>query len=326
MKKRLIGTLLILVIVATMFALVACNDTPEEKGTLRFAAPEGSPALAMLRLPVDNATIDGYTMDYAVVKPANIASEMASKSADIVIMPVNAGANLIRQGAEYTLVGTAVEGSLYMVGKTQNGGTITNQDLVGKKIACIGQTGVPGVVFRYVMSSLGIEASNVEYVADGQAAMARLNSGAADFIVVGEPAATAAKNKLGAEKVNAELSLQEVYTQVSGKSGYPQAGIFVKNSLANNETFLTALFSALSDSREWAMANASQVTAFAIEHLYEGAAFPAPSISRCAISGERLDENGQDEVLTFLKAVMPKDSQGNAIDWDSAADSIFGLN
>ncbi len=326
MKKRLIGILLVLVMIATMLTLVACNDTPEEKDTLRFAAPEGSPALAMLRLPLDNATIDGYSMEYAVVKPANIASEMASMSADIVIMPVNAGANLIRQGAEYTLVGTAVEGSLYMVGKTENGGEILKSDLVDKKIACIGQTGVPGVVFRYVMSSLGIEASNVEYVADGQAAMARLNSGEADFIVVGEPAATAAKVKLGAEKVNAELSIQSVYAQVSGKNSYPQAGIFVANSLASDEVFLSALFNALAQSKAWTVANAKDVTAFAQTNLYEGAAFPAPSIPRCAISGERLDENGQDEVLTFLKAVMPKDSQGNAIDWDSVANKIFGLN
>ncbi len=155
--------------------------------------------------------------------------------------------------------------------------------------------------------------------------MARLNSGNADFIVVGEPAATAAKAKLGVEKVNAELSLQKVYSEVSGKAGYPQAGIFVANSLASDEQFLYELFKALSNSKEWALNNASEVTAFAQANLYEGAAFPAPSIPRCSISGERLDATGRDEVLTFLKSVMPKDSQGNAIDWDSAQGAIFGL-
>ncbi len=324
--KRVFIVVMALVFVFATLALCACNTTPDDKGKLRFAAPEGSPALAMLRLPADNGTIDGYEMEYAVVKPANIAAEMATNKADVVIMPVNAGANLIRQGAEYTLVGTAVEGSLYMVGKTDDGGTIENADLVDKKIACIGQTGVPGVVFRYVMSSLGISASNVEYVADGQAAISKLNVGDVDFIVVGEPAATQVKAKLGASKVNAELSLQAVYASVSGKDSYPQAGIFVKNTIAQNEVFLTALFGALKNSKDWANANPAQVTDFANTNLYEGAAFPAGSIERCAISGERLDEDGRAEVLTFLKAVMSKDSQGNAIDWDSAQNVIFGLN
>ncbi len=331
--KRWFIIALVVVMIVSAVALVACNDDlsiglKHPATPVRFVAPEGSPALAMLRLPVDNKTlVDGnYEMEYAVVKPANIASEMASGKAQVVIMPVNAGANLIRQGANYTLVGTAVEGSLYMVGKTSNGGEIAKADLVDKKIACIGQTGVPGIVFRYVMSHLGIDPANVEYVTDGQAAMARLNSGNADFIVVGEPAATAAKVKLGAEKVNAELSLQKVYSEVSGKEGYPQAGIFVANSLASDESFLSELFSALAQSKAWAVENAKDVTAFAQANLYEGAAFPAPSIPRCAISGERLDEVGRDEVLTFLKSVMPKDSQGNQIDWDGAANKIFGLN
>ncbi len=325
-SKKALCIILAMILTAITFTFVAC--APDANGTVdvRFAAPEGSPALAMLRLPVDNTTLGGkYNMTYAVVKPANIASEMASGKAGVVIMPVNAGANLIRQGAEYTLVGTAVEGSLYMVGKTADGGTITSADLFGKKIACIGQTGVPGIVFRYVMSHLGINAENVEYVADGQAAIARLNSGEADFIVVGEPAATQVKAKLGSEKVNAELSMQAVYSEVSGKAGYPQAGIFVANSLANDEGFLVALFTALAESREWAHANPGAVSDFAKENLYEGAVFPAGSIFRCAISGKRLDQTGREEVLVFLKGVMPKDSQGNTIDWDGSADKIFGI-
>ena len=142
-------------------SLVACNDKGNDNPTptpeLRFSAPEGTPALAMLRLVTDNKEIDGYKVNYSVVKPANIASEMASKSSDLVIMPVNAGANLIRQGAAYKLVSVAVDGSLYMVGNTEKGGQITFDDIVGKKIACIGQTGVPGLIFRYVMQKNGIE-------------------------------------------------------------------------------------------------------------------------------------------------------------------------
>ena len=161
MKKssKFIAIIAVLALVCVAcVSLVACNDngndnpTPTPQTELRFSAPEGTPALAMLRLVTDNKEIDGYKVNYSVVKPANIASEMASKSSDLVIMPVNAGANLIRQGAAYKLVGVAVDGSLYMVGKTENGGVITLDDVKGKKIACIGKEGVPGLVFRYVMN------------------------------------------------------------------------------------------------------------------------------------------------------------------------------
>ena len=157
MKKssKIIATIAVLALVCVAcVSLVACNDKDGgevdfRKGVteLTFSAPEGTPALAMLRLVTDNEKIDGTKVNYKVVKPANIASEMASKSSDLVIMPVNAGANLIRQGADYKLVSVAVDGSLYMVGKTKNGGKLTIDDIKGKKIACIGKTGVPGLVF-----------------------------------------------------------------------------------------------------------------------------------------------------------------------------------
>ncbi len=133
----------------------AGNEPGTSPASCRFTAPEGTPALAIFRLPVDNTVIAGKEMTYEVVAPANIAAEMSSQKSDLVIMPVNAGANLIRQGAQYTLVSVAVDGSLYMVGRTEKGGAISFDDLNGKTIACIGKTGVPGLIFRYVMAKNG---------------------------------------------------------------------------------------------------------------------------------------------------------------------------
>lgn len=133
------------------------TTTEKTNDKIRFSAPEGTPALAMLTLASNQKQIGSHEVEYAVVNPANIASEMASKKSQVVIMPVNAGAKLISNGADYKLVSIAVDGSLYMVGKTEKGGQITFDDIDGKKIACIGQTGVPGLIFRYVMQKNGIE-------------------------------------------------------------------------------------------------------------------------------------------------------------------------
>ncbi len=159
----------------------------------------------------------------------------------------------------------------------------------------------------------------VQYVADGNQAATLLSSGKVDFIVVGEPAASAQKNRLS---LNAELDMQTAYAEKSGASNYPQAGIFVKSTLAGDESFMNALFTALQQNKEWVADNKANVTTEA-KKLYESAVFPAVAVPRCAINGTKLDENGRADVLTFLKNVMPKDAENNAIDWDACSDKLF---
>lgn len=332
-RKLIVVSAILLVALLACVSLVACNenDTPAAETAYRFSAPEGTPALAMLRLVTDNASIDGHAMEYSVVKPANIASEMSSKASDLVIMPVNAGANLIRLGADYKLVGIAVDGSLYMVGNTASGGEITLDDIKGKRVACIGQTGVPGLVFRYVMKANGIELVDenttpsseqvsVRYAADGTAAAQLLQGGQVDFMVVGEPAATAQSKRL---KLNAEMNLQSEYAKASGASNYPQAGLFVSERLYSNEKFMNELFDALAASKTWVSEHKADVTSFAQTNLYESANFPAIAIDRCALNATRLDDVQKAQVITFLEKVMPKDAKGNDIDWQSAKSLIF---
>ena len=333
--KRIIAFVAMLAMVAVAcFALVACGEKPGDKDIIEnvtFSAPEGTPALAMLRLATDNARIGDISVTYKVVKPANIAAEMSAKTSDIVIMPVNGGANLIRQGAGYKLVSIAVDGSLYMVGNTEKGGEISIDDIKGKKIACIGQTGVPGLVFRYVLSANGIaivdentapseNQVSVRYAADGTAAAQLLQGGQVDFMVVGEPAATAQSKRL---KLNAEMNLQSEYAKASGASNYPQAGLFVSERLYSNEKFMNELFDALAASKTWVSEHKADVTNFAQTNLYESANFPAIAVERCALNATRLDDVQKAQVITFLEKVMPKDAKGNDIDWQSAKSLIF---
>lgn len=325
--KKVFKAALMLVIAAALIAalavgFVACDPKDETPGALRVAAPEGTPALAIARLKTDNATLAGHAMTYEVVSPSLIAAEMSGGKADVVIMPVNAGANLIRQGADYRLISVAVNGSLFMVGSTDDGGAIERADIAGSKVACIGQGATPGLVFEYVMRSMELETVAadktpgenqvaVQYVADGPAAKALLENDKVDFAVVGEPAATTFKNAL---KLNAELDMQAAWKDATGEETYPQAGLFVRTSLAADAEFTSALFDALAASKEWVNSNPSEVGAFMKANLYESAAFPAPSISRCAIDAEPLGEADKAEILAFLSAVMPK-AGGTAVDW-----------
>lgn len=326
MKKKLTAVMLLVALVLSIGLLTACNkDNKKGNGndvTLTFAAPEGTPALAIARLITDNKSISGKNVNYKIVNPSNIAKEMQAGLSDLVIMPVNAGATLINKGADYKLVSVAVDGSLYLVGKigeSETATTLTIDDIKGKKIACIGQQGVPGLVFRYILKANNISIVDspekvsensvyVQYASDGTQARAAVENDSVDYAVVGEPAATTFKIKFG---FNAQMDLQAEYKNVSGKETYPQAGIFVKSSLASDAAFMDALFAALKASKEWVKNNPQSVNDFMKANAYESAAFPAPSIAKCNVNAEKLTAEKKAEILAFLKNLAP------GVNWDT---------
>ena len=322
MKKKLTAVMLLVALVLSIGLLTACNKG-NKKGngndvTLTFAAPEGTPALAIARLITDNKSISGKNVNYKIVNPSNIAKEMQAGLSDLVIMPVNAGATLINKGADYKLVSVAVDGSLYLVGKSETATTLTIDDIKGKKIACIGQQGVPGLVFRYILKANNISIVDspenvtansvyIKYASDGMQARAAVENGSVNYAVVGEPAATTFKTK----GFNAQMDLQAEYKKVSGKETYPQAGIFVKSSLASDAAFMDALFAALKASKEWVKNNPQSVNDFMKANAYESAAFPAPSIAKCNVNAEKLTAEKKAEILAFLKNLAP------GVNWDT---------
>lgn len=322
MKKKLTAVMLLVALVLSIGLLTACNKG-NKKGngndvTLTFAAPEGTPALAIARLITDNKSISGKNVNYKIVNPSNIAKEMQAGLSDLVIMPVNAGAMLINKGADYKLVSVAVDGSLYLVGKSETATTLTIDDIKGKKIACIGQQGVPGLVFRYILKANNISIVDspekvsensvyVQYAGDGLQAKTAVENKSVDYAVVGEPAATTFKTK----GFNAQMDLQAEYKKVSGKETYPQAGIFVKSSLASDTAFMDALFAALKASKEWVKNNPQSVNDFMKANAYESAAFPAPSIAKCNVNAEKLTAEKKAEILAFLKNLAP------GVNWDT---------
>lgn len=326
MKKKLTAVMLLVALVLSIGLLTACNkDNKKGNGndvTLTFAAPEGTPALAIARLITDNKSISGKNINYKIVNPSNIAKEMQAGLSDLVIMPVNAGATLINKGADYKLVSVAVDGSLYLVGKsdtpTTATTTLTIDDIKGKRIACIGQQGVPGLVFRYILKANNISIVDspedvtknsvyIKYASDGTQARAAVENDSVDYAVVGEPAATTFKTK----GFNAQMDLQAEYKKVSGKETYPQAGIFVKSSLASDAAFMDALFTALKASKEWVKNNPQSVNDFMKANAYESAAFPKPSIAKCNVNAEKLTAEKKAEILAFLKNLAP------GVNWDT---------
>ena len=323
--KKITSIVVAILLLMTMVMFTACND----KGDLRFVMPDGTPALAAMSLLGETTNLGGYNVSAEIVASTAIQTEIGGEKADIIIAPTNAGANLISKGANYKLVSVMVEGSLYLIGNPAKVGgntTITLDDLKGKRIASIGQNNTPDKVFKYIIDKTeGVtyddandiitfsdgQTATIEWCADGPAAKVALlrENNPCDFAIVGEPAATAFGTSNGGG-FSARMDLQAMYKAVNGNdANFPQASLFVKTSLTKDKKFMSALLNALSENRDWVIANPSEVTA-TIQAKGSSTTFPAPSIPRCSIVVNKADNTAtQEAIITYLSLMIP------AVNW-----------
>ena len=87
--------------------------------------------------------------------------------------------------------------------------------------------------------------------------------------------------------------------------------IFVKTSLTKDKKFMSALLNALSENRDWVIANPAEVTA-KIQAKGSSTTFPAPSIPRCAIVVNKADNTAtKDAIVTYLNLMIPSVNWAN---------------
>lgn len=289
-KKAFVVLLAALLCLATVAALVACDDNKgNTKGGVRIVMPDGTPALSMAKLFSENKTIAGRSADYQIVAADALMTEMGTGSADVLVMPTNAGINgIVAKGFDYKLVSVNVLGSLYIVGPDADG-EITFDDLKGKKLGSIGKNNTPDWVFGKIVEGKGLTYSDYNVTFYNEAPMVKqaITKGEIDFALVGEPAATAfSAGQTGWERMN----LQTYWKEVTGQDNYPQASMFVKSSLCNDGEFMSALLAAVRSNAEWLVENKTEVTDY-LKTYGSTSSFPAASIERCAVTMLRAKDN-----------------------------------
>ena len=285
MKKVLKAIMAVFMVAAlvAVFAvgLAACNDDKDvAPDTLQLYVPDGAPALAVAKFIAekDTLTVAGYKIEVNIVPANQIAAHMAKADGDIVIMPANAGMNLISKGAEYEFVCSNTRGILYMLSLEQ--GTVTPADLAGKKVGCIGEGAVPEYALMTVLEANGVaDDVDVRFFADGAAVQAALKAGTIDFGIVGEPAATAGASKGFFTVMDMQAEFNEA---TDSESGFPMSSTFVSEALAGEDGFVEALIAALEDNVDYIAENAAGMTAL-LQGAGSTSAYPAASIPRCNV-------------------------------------------
>ena len=126
--------------------------------TIKVAAPDGAPALALSKLIADGSDLGtDKTVNYKIVAAGNIAAEMATGSSDIVVIPVNAATKTYTRGGGYSLVAVITHGNFYIVSDSE----ITVADLKGKRIAVPQRGKVPDWTLRLALKNNGLDTEEI---------------------------------------------------------------------------------------------------------------------------------------------------------------------
>ncbi len=277
MMKRFAG------ILALVLMLTGCGKKSSEP--IQIMVPQGAPALAVLPLyGVENMSVRTVTGSDL------LTSELAKSDSeyDIIIAPVNLGAKMIEtKNSDYRLAAIVTWGNLYIVG--------TKEYQSGDALAAFGENAVP----QKILMEKGMDV-NVTYFASVQDVQAQLLSERFTAGLMAEPAATATIAK-AKEKGLSFSVLHDLQESESGKNGYPQAAIFIKDGReAACEDALEQVKLFLNDKREEA-----EMKAMMEEAGMENLGIPNAEVALATWERQNLRyvkaENAQEELSAFLK-------------------------
>lgn len=256
--KKLICVLLVL---SVMGFSVACNGEQTDK-TYVFVMPDGAPSLSAVSLMKNHQKINGINVEYRIVPADQIGPTFVSQG-DIAIMPTNASAKLFNKGIDLKLLSVNVFGVLYMIGHNP---IESLEDLKGEVVYNIGMGGTPDLLLKYFLQSAGIEYEESTEAIEGKVALAyendatavigKMSKGIAKYGVMGQPVVTNANKKLGTQIV---LDFQEQFKKLSGGESYPQAGVVIKGEVAKDSEFVSALFKALCENKDFITNNPQEI-------------------------------------------------------------------
>lgn len=228
MNKKILTVLsMSLLLVAT-----ACNNTNlsisenKEDVEVSLLAPSGTPLLAMSNYITENELVK-----YEVAKGSDpLIAAFTSKSHDIIVAPINLGANFYNKTGNYVLFETIVWGNLYVVSHNP---ISSFSDLNNKDITIFGTNQTPDIIMKTLASENNIT-YNKDLVSDVELANEKFASGLCDYAVSAEPSLSKLKQTVEDLYV---LDLQAEWQKITGSSSYPQAAVFVNKDKVDSLSY-----------------------------------------------------------------------------------------
>ena len=220
--KKILGFILL---VFLMFASSACqnNDT-----SISVIVPNGIPAIAQSYIEYD-ALEKGYLID-RVSGPSSLVAAFTSESHDVIIAPINLGANLYNKDSSYKLAAVITWSNLQLISREE----IDIEKIDGRNIIAFGENAVPEMVIDYIFSSFAYETEPViSYQASSaQESFLSFMQDDTSLAIVSEPITSIARAEISDLYV---YDLLEFWQEFSGLDDFPQAGVFVNGETNRKE-------------------------------------------------------------------------------------------
>ena len=175
--KKILGMLAFLI---SLIFVGACNNDDNNNGDIPYLnndvsiiTPSGTPYIALGGLlNMNHINIE------AVNGAANLQAALVSGSHDIVVAPVNLGANLYNKGnSKYQLAAVITMNNAYIVTEATNN-LESIADLENQKVIAFGKTGIPGsILSKIYIETENLNLDNVDFAQSSSTAVYSLFAG-----------------------------------------------------------------------------------------------------------------------------------------------------
>ncbi len=292
--------------------------------TFKIGVVDGAPSLVVANLCDGfNYSDDKYNYSTEIEitnTPQNIIAGFANKTYDMAIVPLNLAATAYNKNLGVKLATVNIFGVLYMVGREE----ITDLNkLKGEVVYSVGAGGTPEIVFKHVLTVNNIKFEDgipdtpkddtvyINTVSAASEAIAALKTKKANYAILGEPVVTQAIKSTGTVVA---LDLQKEFSKIHNGVKFVQAGLVVKNEVAESGEYLNKLIEKMSGNRDYLYAEKDNViTKLQSKGSQLKVALTKETLDRCLIGVESAKDL-KTEIEAFLTLLDAKNYGGKIPD------------
>lgn len=206
-----------------VLSLTACNQKQEQ---IKVIVPNGVPSIAQSYMEYHQEDTN-YEIE-RVSGPSPLLAAFTSKSHDIIIAPINVGANLYNKGTGYKLAGLLTWTNFQIISKNP----IDLDNLEDYTIISYGKAAVPEIILDYLFEKINSKLEINFDASSVQEAYLRFMQEENLVAIISEPVTTTA---ILNDETLYTLDLAQVWEDYTEYELFPQAGVFVSEDLTDSQ-------------------------------------------------------------------------------------------
>lgn len=207
---------LLVLILALSLHLFGC-----ESKRLNILMPTGSPQYAAAYLQ------QSEQYNVTIVSGAEaLTAGFNDIGYDIIIAPVNMGAKLYAAKPNYQLSGVITWGNYYLISASEIDLSVVDR----LDITAFAENQIPDFMLKYILNHHDIEA-NITYLDSVASITSAYLLDSSKIYLIAEPSMSILQTK----KTLQFVDLQNEYQNITGETGFPQAGVFVHKNMATRD-------------------------------------------------------------------------------------------